>query len=152
MPSTALLKEVVSFSIKNQVAWFADLINLQTDKLIIALMIDVHAAAVYEIGSRVVAAVRSSAILSVSAIIPTATSRIVDEGREAIGGMYRRYTPRTCATAFPLFMVASVSAPFLLVAWLGSVPETQSYRAHSEHGLHGQHHDRCRNDDRDRSG
>lgn len=123
MPSTALLKEVVSFSIKNQVAWFADLINLQTDKLIIALMIDVHAAAVYEIGSRVVAAVRSSAILSVSAIIPTATSRIVDEGREAIGGMYRRYTPRTCATAFPLFMVASVSAPFLLVAWLGSVPE-----------------------------
>lgn len=122
IPSRGLVKEVLSFSLKNQVAWFADLINLQTDKVIIALLVDVRAAAVYEIGSRVVIAVRSAAILSVSAMIPTATSRIIEEGREAIANMYRRYTLLSCATSFPLFVLASVSAPFLLVAWLGSVP------------------------------
>lgn len=36
--------------------------------------------------------------------------------------MYRRYTLRTCAIAFPLFVIASASAPFLLVVWLGRVP------------------------------
>ena len=122
LPSRSLVKEVFVFSLKNQIAWFADLINLQTDKVIIALLVDVRAAAVYEIGSRVVTAVRSAAILSVSAMIPTATLRIIEEGRETISAMYRRYTLRSCATAFPLFVLASVTAPFLLVAWLGSVP------------------------------
>lgn len=122
IPSPALAREVVVFGLKNQLAWFADLINMQTDKLIIALMVDVRAAAVYEIGSRVVIAVRSLAVMSVSAMIPTAAARIVEEGREVVGQMYGRYTTLTCSTAFPLFMLATVSAPFLLVAWLGSVP------------------------------
>ncbi|HEV7770559.1 MAG TPA: oligosaccharide flippase family protein [Solirubrobacterales bacterium] len=122
IPSRSLIREVIGFSLKNQITWFADLVNLQTDKLIIALMVDIRAAAVYEIGSRVVAAVRSAAVMSVSAMIPTAAARIVEEGRGVIRPMYRRYTSLTCATAFPLFMLATVSSPFLLVAWLGSVP------------------------------
>jgi O-antigen/teichoic acid export membrane protein len=121
-PSRALSREVIGFSLKNQLAWFADLINLQTDKLIIALLVDVRAAAIYEIGSRVVVAVRSLAIMSISAIIPTAAARFVEEGAEAVGVMYRRYLGRVCATTFPVFCLASVSAPFLLVAWLGNVP------------------------------
>lgn len=122
IPSRALAREVVSFGLKNQIAWFADLINMETDKLIVALMVDIRAAAVYEIGSRVVIAVRSAAVMSVSAMIPTAAARIVEEGRQVVGEMYRRYTTLTCSTSFPLFMLASVTAPFLLVAWLGSVP------------------------------
>jgi O-antigen/teichoic acid export membrane protein len=122
LPSLALAREVIVFSAKNQLSWFADLINLQTDKLIIAVMIDIRSAAVYEIGSRVVSAVRGAAVMATSAIIPTAAARIAEEGREAVGAMYRRYLTRVCATAFPLFVVAAVSSPFLLVAWLGSVP------------------------------
>lgn len=122
LPERELTKEVLSFSVKNQIGWFADLVNFQTDKVIIALMDDVRAAAVYEIASRVVLAVRSVAVLSVSAIIPTAAARIVEEGREVIGEMYRRYTLRSCGIAFPLFTLTSVSAPFLLIAWLGEAP------------------------------
>jgi O-antigen/teichoic acid export membrane protein len=66
--------------------------------------------------------VRSAAILTVSAMIPTAAARIVSEGRHVIGDMYRRYTLRSSAVAFPLFALAAVSAPFLLVAWLGKAP------------------------------
>jgi O-antigen/teichoic acid export membrane protein len=122
IPSRALAREVVVFSATNQLSWFADLINLQTDKLIIALMIDIRAAAVYEIGSRVVSAVRGAAVMATSAIIPTASARIAEEGSEAIGAMYRRYLTRICATSFPLFVLAAAASPFLLVAWLGSVP------------------------------
>ncbi|MEX0973205.1 MAG: oligosaccharide flippase family protein [Solirubrobacterales bacterium] len=122
LPSRALLKEVLAFSVKNQIGWIADLVNFQTDKIIIALVVDVRAAAVYEIASRVVMAVRSAAILTVSALIPTAAARIVAEGRQVIGEMYRRYMLRSCSISFPLFMLASVSAPFLLVAWLGRAP------------------------------
>ncbi len=121
-PSWPLAKEIISFSAKNQLSWFADLINLQTDKLIIALMIDVRSAAIYEIGARVVSAVRGGAVMATSAIIPTAAARLAEEGSEAIGPMYRRYLTRVCSTAFPLYAVAAVSSPFLLVAWLGSVP------------------------------
>ncbi len=121
-PSRALVREVLLFSVKNQVGWLADLVNFQTDKVIIALMVDVRAAAVYEIASRVVLGVRSAAVLTVSAMIPTAAARIVEEGREVIGLMYRRYTLRSCAIAFPLFTLVSVTSPFLLIAWLKTAP------------------------------
>ena len=121
-PSRALVKEVLAFSVKNQVGWLAELVNFQTDKVIIALLVDVRAAAVYEIASRVVLSVRGVASLTVSAMIPTAAARIVEEGREVIGEMYRRYTLRTCAIAFPLYTFTSVAAPFLLIAWLKRAP------------------------------
>jgi O-antigen/teichoic acid export membrane protein len=122
LPSRELVREVLGFSVKDQVGWLADLVNFQTDKIVIALAVDVRAAAIYEIASRIVMGVRSGAILTVSAMVPTAAAKIVSEGREVVGSMYRRYTLRSCSIAFPLFMLAAVTAPFLLVAWLGRAP------------------------------
>jgi O-antigen/teichoic acid export membrane protein len=122
LPSRALVKEVLAFSVKDQIGWLADLVNFQTDKVVVALLVGIRAAAVYEIASRVVLAVRSLAVLSVSAMVPTAAARIVDEGREVIGEMYRRYTLRASALSFPLFTLAGVTAPFSLIAWLGEAP------------------------------
>jgi O-antigen/teichoic acid export membrane protein len=121
-PSRALVKEVLVFSLKNQVGWIAELINFQTDKVIIALLVDIRAAAVYEIASRVVLSVRGVAALTVSAMIPTTAARIVEEGRGVIGEMYRVYTLRTCAIAFPLYAFTAVASPFLLIAWLKTAP------------------------------
>ena len=122
LPSMALTREVLSFSVKNQIGWFADLVNLQTDKLIIAAVVDVRAVAIYEIASRVVLGVRSAAILTFSAMIPTAAAEIVRRGRGVIAEFYSRYTLRSSAIAFPLFVVVSLTSPFLLVAWLGDAP------------------------------
>lgn len=121
-PSRALVKEVLTFSLKNQVGWIAELINFQTDKVIIALLVDIRAAAIYEIASRVVLSVRGVAALTVSAMIPTTAARIVEEGRGVIGEMYRVYTLRTCAIAFPLYAFTAVASPFLLIAWLKTAP------------------------------
>lgn len=122
VPPRRLVREVLSYGVKDQVGWIAELINLETDKVVIALLVDIRAAAVYEIVARVVAGVRSVAIMSVSAMIPTAAARIVSEGREVIGPMLRRYTRLSCGVSFPLFMLAACTAPFLLVAWLGRAP------------------------------
>lgn len=122
MPPRDLVKEVLGYSIKDQVGWLADLVNFQTDKIVIAFAVDIKAAAIYEIASRVVMGVRGAAILTVSAMVPTAAAKIASEGRHVVGEMYRRYTLRSCSVSFPLFMVASVTAPFLLVAWLGEAP------------------------------
>ncbi len=122
LPSRTLVKEVLSFSIKNQIGWIADLVNFQTDKVIIAMVVDIRAAAVYEVASRVVISVRGAALMTLSAMVPTSAAAIVSEGKAVIHGLFSRFLVRSCALAFPLFMVVAVSSPFLLIAWLGEAP------------------------------
>ena len=121
-PSMARTREVLSFSLKNQVSWLADIVNQQSDKLILAFLIDIRTAGAYEIANRVVRAVRAVADLTTSALIPTATAHIAQYGREALRPFYRRYLRLTVGLAFPIFAVCCVSTPFLLAAWLGEVP------------------------------
>jgi O-antigen/teichoic acid export membrane protein len=121
-PSRARAREVVGFGIKAQVHGLADLINLQTDKIILALAVGVRAAGTYEIAARVVQAVRAVGLLTIAAMIPTLTAHIAQHGRDALPRLYRRYTTSTVALAFPVFALACVTAPFLLKAWLGEVP------------------------------
>ena len=94
-PPRPLVKETLAFSVQNQVAWIADLSAGQAAKIIVALLIDVRAAGAYEIASRAVLAAKSVAVLSVSAMVPTATARIVNEGAGIIADFYRRYTVRS---------------------------------------------------------
>ncbi len=58
VPSKAIVSEVLAFSLKSQVAWIGDLVNNQTDKIIIGVLIDVRAAGAYEIANRVVIALK----------------------------------------------------------------------------------------------
>jgi O-antigen/teichoic acid export membrane protein len=123
LPSRSLIHEVTRYGVKAQVNWLADLVNLQTDKIVIAVMLGVRTAGAFEVGSRVALAVRSLGLMTLSAMIPTATAHIVDRGREAIPAFYQRYLSYSVGVAFPLFVAASASGPFLLVAWLGDVPD-----------------------------
>lgn len=122
LPSLARTREVLGYGLKSQVDWVAQLINLQTDKIIIAILLGPSAAAVYEIAARVVVAVREVGVLTVSAMIPTATAELVERGRAEIPAFFRRYTLRIVALAFPVFTLSCIGAPFLLVAWLGEAP------------------------------
>lgn len=122
LPPPRLAREVLSYSVKNQVGWFADLVNMQTDKLILAAVVDVRTVAVYEIASRVVLAVRRASVLTFSAMIPTAAAEIVNRGRDVIAEFYARYNVRSSSISFPVFMLAMITVPFLLVAWLGDAP------------------------------
>ncbi len=123
LPPRPLVKETLAFSAQNQVAWIADLSAGQAAKIIIALMIDVRAAGAYEIASRAVLAAKSVAVMSVSAMVPTATARIVNEGPGMIADFYRRYNVRSLSVSYPLLIFLCASSPALLAAWLGDIPD-----------------------------
>jgi O-antigen/teichoic acid export membrane protein len=123
LPSRTRARQILGFSLKSQVVWIGDQVNNQTDKVVIALLVSVPAAGAYEIAVRVVNAIKAVGVLSVSAMIPTATADIVRRGHEIISHYYRRYTTRSVAVAFPICVMASVTAPFLFKAWLGHVPK-----------------------------
>ncbi len=92
LPALGRAREVLAYSMKTQVDWISQLVNLQTDKIIIAFLLGPTAAGVYELAARVVVAVREVGVLTVSAMIPTATAQLVDRGRGAIPAFFRRYT------------------------------------------------------------
>jgi O-antigen/teichoic acid export membrane protein len=113
---------VLAFGLKSQSTWVAEQVNNQTDKVIVALLVSVRAAAAYEIASRVANAVKAVGVLTVSAIIPTATAEIIRRGTTVIHEYYGRYTTRAISIAFPICVAAAITAPYLFVAWLGEVP------------------------------
>jgi O-antigen/teichoic acid export membrane protein len=121
-PPATRARGVLSFGLKSQLVTLANLVNVQTDKLIIAAMIGPRTAGAYEIGNRVVQGVFSLGVLTLSALIPTATADIVKRGKQVIVEYFTRYTVRSLAIALPMFGALCVSAPYLLVAWLGEKP------------------------------
>jgi O-antigen/teichoic acid export membrane protein len=121
-PGAARAKGILSFGVKSQLVTLANLVNVQTDKLIIAAMLGPRTAGAYEIGNRVVQGVLSLGLLTLSALIPTATADIVKRGREVIVEYFTRFTVRSLAIALPMFGALCVSIPYLLVAWLGQTP------------------------------
>jgi O-antigen/teichoic acid export membrane protein len=121
-PSATRAREIVSFGLKSQMVTVAELVNVQTDKLIIAALLGARVAGAYEIANRVVQGVLAFGTMTLSAMIPTATAEIVQRGRQVIEEFYSRYTKRSLSIGLPLFGVLCVSCPFLLVAWLGQLP------------------------------
>jgi O-antigen/teichoic acid export membrane protein len=122
-PSRERVREVIGYGIKGQTVWVADLVNMETDKIVIAVLLGVNVAGAYEIGARVAVALRALGVQTVSAIIPTATAEIVRRGKQVVPEFSRRYLKLTVGLSFPLFALGCVTAPFGLVAWLRDVPD-----------------------------
>jgi O-antigen/teichoic acid export membrane protein len=121
-PSVRHSRTIVSFGVKSQLVTLADLVNLQTDKLIIAAILGPATAGAFELANRVVQGAFQIGVLTLSALIPTATADLVKRGKTVIVEYLERYTVRSLAIALPLFGAVCVSAPYLLQAWLNQVP------------------------------
>jgi O-antigen/teichoic acid export membrane protein len=121
-PARQRMREMFAYGIKTQAHFVSFLVNVQTDKVVIALAVDVRAAGAFELAARVVQSVKAVGYLAVSALTPTATAEITTHGRHVIGPMYRRYTKLATSIASPIFIVTCLTSPALLVAWLGEVP------------------------------
>jgi O-antigen/teichoic acid export membrane protein len=121
-PNRKRAREIVSFGLKSQAITAAELVNVQTDKVIIAAMLGPTTAGAYEIANRVVQGVLAFGTIALSAMIPTATAEIVERGKQVVEEFYSRYTRTSLSIALPMFGALCVSCPFLLVAWLGERP------------------------------
>ncbi len=110
------------FSGNTQLVGWADLVNYQTDKVVIALAVGPSAAGAYELANRVATAARQVGVYSLSALLPTLASDLARFGMDRIRRRYRRLLTVTVSIGLPLLLLVAAIAPLLLMAWLSHVP------------------------------
>ena len=121
-PSLGRLRGFVGYGLKNQLVRWTELINYQTDKIVIALSIGPSAAGAYELANRVAVAARQVGVYPLSALLPTLTAEISRHGIDQVRKRYGRLLEVTVAVAFPPLLLTAALAPLLLSAWLPHVP------------------------------
>lgn len=122
LPSRARTADFLRFGVKLQLVWAMELINYQSDKIVIALSVGPSTAGAYELANRVAAAARQMGVLPSTAILPTLTARFVAVGSGELRRAYQRFTERIVALAFPGLVLTAALSPILFRAWLGHVP------------------------------
>ena len=121
-PTLGQARTFLAYSTKNQIVRLMDLVNYQTDKIVIAFTVGPTAAGAYELANRVAIAVRQVGVYATSAIDIELTSLLREAGLRAVRTRYRRYTEITAIVGFPPVLLAMATAPLLLRAWLSHTP------------------------------
>jgi O-antigen/teichoic acid export membrane protein len=121
-PQLTTVRAFMSFSVKNQLVAVANLLNYQTDKVIIALSVGPAAAGAYELANRVALAVREVGIYAASAVNIELTTLAAQSGFDRVRARYGRLTVVTAALGFPPMLLAIATAPLLLESWLVHAP------------------------------
>ncbi len=119
------LRDFLSHGLKIQVADWAQIINFQFDKFLIASFLGLAAVAPYEVANRSVLALRSIPSSGLDSFLSTAAiSRI--SGAD----VWQRYqtVTRLAAIAVIVFMIAPLAiAPIFLYAWTGEMGYTSRW-------------------------
>ncbi len=121
-PRVRRVREFLSFSIRTQLVRIGDLVNYQTDKVVIAFAVGPAAAGAYEIANRVAIATREMGIFVTSAVSVELTAVMARSGLNAVRARYGRLTEVAAALSFPPVLLAMATAPLLMNAWLSHSP------------------------------
>lgn len=121
-PRTLQAREFYAFAIKLQLVRLMDLVNYQTDKIVIGFAVSPAAAGAYELANRVALAVRDIAVYATSAVGIELTTLYRTEGMEMLKRRYARLTEVAATLGIPVVLLTMALAPLLLHAWLGHVP------------------------------
>jgi O-antigen/teichoic acid export membrane protein len=121
-PQHGRAREFLSYSTKSQLAWAMELVNYQSDKIVIAISVGPSAAGAYELANRVAAAARQIGIFPSTALLPTLTADLHEFGMDHLRHTYQRLTEIIVSLAFPFLWLVASTSPLLLLAWLGHVP------------------------------
>jgi O-antigen/teichoic acid export membrane protein len=122
LPSRRLAREVLAYGAKGQVPWILDLANFQTDKVVIAALVDLKAAAGYELVNRISGAARQIAVLGSTTMLPRGVALIRQSGRQVVGSIAAPYSILLADLIGPLFVLVSVCGISTMGLWLGTVP------------------------------
>jgi O-antigen/teichoic acid export membrane protein len=117
--TTPRLRELGYYGVTNQVEGWAQFINFQFDKFIVAGLLGLWAVAPYEVANRAVAALRSIPASSAETFLPMAVTQAHD--REQAWHWYVTGT-RIAIYGVCVFMLAPLAvAPVFLYAWAGEI-------------------------------
>lgn len=123
--SIAMLRQLFHFGWRAQVAKFANLIDFQTDRMIVAAVYrfgDMGLVGLYGLGEHLATKMRQIPALLVSALVPAASAMDAQAQEERLRGLYLRGTKYVAAVAVPLSLYMICAADMLLLAWLGPQP------------------------------
>lgn len=118
-----VFEQLFSFGWRAQVAKLSNLINFQTDRVVIAWFSGLGMAGIYRIGEELSMKVRQLPALLVTAFVPAASDLDARARRDKLSEFYLRGTKYMAAVAMPLTVFGVVIAAPLLRLWIGSLAE-----------------------------
>jgi O-antigen/teichoic acid export membrane protein len=121
-PNLERARAFLAYSIKNQLVRTTDLVNYQSDKVVIAFGVGPAAAGAYELANRVAVAVRQVGVYATSAVDVELTTLFARFGLDRVRERFERLTEVAVTFAFPPMFLTMATAPLLLDVWLSHAP------------------------------
>lgn len=114
-----MFKKLFGFGYKLQIARMSSITSVQIDKLLITYFLSIGLVTFFQLGSTIVEQAKSLVLLFISALIP-AFSEIDARGeRQKLIDGYLRGTKYLGLIAVPLFTLIIISAPQIMMVWMG---------------------------------
>jgi O-antigen/teichoic acid export membrane protein len=125
-PDRSVLRELLGFGGKLQIAHLAHLIGLHGDKILLSAFLGLSAVAYYDLGSKIAYVMRGLPLLLISAALPAATALDVAGDRRRLWQFYLSGTRLLVFAATPLFVFTAAGAAPILLVWTGvDAPEAR---------------------------
>lgn len=124
----AIFHQLFSFGWRTQVAKLANLINFQTDRMVVAAAYkfgDMGLVGLYGLGEYLAMKMRQGPALLVSALIPAASALDAQSREEQLEKLYLLGTKYMAAVSVPLTVFMVCVAEMALRAWLGDQPDLE---------------------------
>jgi O-antigen/teichoic acid export membrane protein len=116
--SARVIRRLLAYGLKVQLAEWAQIINFQFDKFVIVRVLGLWPAALYEVSNRSVLALRSIPSSGMDTFLPVATRHV--RGGEDVAAP-RRMTVLALYGVLLFFAAPLVVAPLFLYAWVGEM-------------------------------
>ena len=117
--SREAFKDLFGFGWRTQVAKLANIINFQTDRVIMLWFYRRYGAGVYSLGEELAMKTRQLPAMLVSALIPAVSDLQTRERHAQLREIYLRSTKYLAFISIPMGLFLCASAEMVLRAWLG---------------------------------
>lgn len=117
-------RELFSFGWRSQVAKLSNLINFQTDRVVVAFVSsfgNMGLVGLYGLGEFFAAKMRQGPALIVSALVPAASDLDARNEEDHLRTLYLRSTKYMAALAVPVCLFSATAAGVIMRAWFGDL-------------------------------
>ncbi len=114
-----MFKKLFGFGYKLQVTRISGMVSLHIDKLLITYFLSVGLVTFYQLGSSIVGYAKLIPLLLTTALLPAFSEMDAKGEREKLIEGYIRVTKYLSLVIFPLFTLLIISAPHIMMVWMG---------------------------------
>lgn len=117
--SREMFKKLFNFGYKVEIIRVADMLALQTDRVLIAYFSNIGLVGFYQLGNVIVSKTRESILLLISAVIPFSSEIDARNDTEKLYELYIKGTKYLSFVGIPLMTFVFFSAPLIILTWMG---------------------------------